>query len=146
PVHTNAVAGGNAAPVGRSLESEDAHGQILLDPTVIPAARLTPRRAQLQSNVTPIASFSMAANPAAPRSPAPSATVSIASLDQEGRGRARGDGNALFVQGALPGEIVTIVTQKKKPTYELARTERIVKASPARVDPRCPHFGVCGGC
>jgi 23S rRNA (uracil1939-C5)-methyltransferase len=52
----------------------------------------------------------------------------------------------VFVEGALPGEVVTIRTLKRKPTYELARAEKIVKANPARVEPRCPHFGVCGGC
>jgi 23S rRNA (uracil1939-C5)-methyltransferase len=72
--------------------------------------------------------------------------VTVASLDQEGRGIARVDGKATFIEGALPGEIVTITTLKRKPTYELARAETIVKANPARVDPRCPHFGVCGGC
>jgi len=73
-------------------------------------------------------------------------TVAVASLDQEGRGIARVDGKAVFVEGALPGEVVTIATLKRKPTYELARAETIVKANPARVEPRCPHFGVCGGC
>ena len=77
---------------------------------------------------------------------APAGTVTIASLDQEGRGIARVDGKAVFVEGGLPGEVVTIATLKRKPTYELARVETIVKASPARVEPRCPHFGVCGGC
>ena len=33
-----------------------------------------------------------------------------------------------------------------KPTYELARTIEILRASPSRVAPLCPHFGVCGGC
>src|SRR6185295_1799530 len=73
-------------------------------------------------------------------------TVTVGSLDQEGRGVARVDGKAIFVEGALPGETVTIATLKRKPTYELARVETIAKASPARVEPRCPHFGVCGGC
>lgn len=72
--------------------------------------------------------------------------VAIASLDQEGRGIARIDGKAIFVEGALPGEIVTITTLRKKPTYEIARAEEIVSASASRVAPRCPHFSVCGGC
>jgi len=81
-------------------------------------------------------------------SPTPPALppVTIASLDQEGRGIARIDGKAIFVEGALPGEDVTIATLKRKPTYEIARVETVVKASAARVAPRCPHFGVCGGC
>ena len=72
--------------------------------------------------------------------------VAITSLDQEGRGITRIDGKAVFVEGALPGEVVTITTLKKKPTYEIARAEAIVRASAERVTPRCPHFGVCGGC
>jgi len=72
--------------------------------------------------------------------------LSILSLDQEGRGLARVDGKAVFVEGALPGEEVTYTTLKRKPSYEIARAETIRSANPARVDPRCPHFGVCGGC
>ncbi len=72
--------------------------------------------------------------------------VRIESLDQEGRGVARVEGKAVFVEGALPGELVTLVTVKRKPTYELARVDRVLEPSPSRVAPRCPHFGVCGGC
>jgi len=84
--------------------------------------------------------------PAAARvAPAP-VVAKIASLDQEGRGIARIDGKAVFVEGALPGEVVTITTQKRKPTFDLARADAVLKANAARVEPRCPHFGVCGGC
>ena len=72
--------------------------------------------------------------------------VTIGSLDQEGRGIARVDGKAVFVEGALPGEIVAITTLKRKPTYEIARADTIQHPNAARVEPRCPHFGVCGGC
>ena len=85
-------------------------------------------------------------SPAVSNRPPPTGTVTVASLDQEGRGIARVDGKAIFVEGALPGEVVTIATLRRKPTYELARAQTIVKANPARVEPRCPHFGVCGGC
>jgi len=86
------------------------------------------------------------AHSAQPQSTALPASVTVASLDQEGRGIARIEGKAIFVEGALPGEVVTITTLKRKPTYEIARAESILKANAARVDPRCPHFGVCGGC
>ena len=72
--------------------------------------------------------------------------ISIESLDQEGRGVAHVDGKAVFVEGALPGEQVTTVTLKEKPSYAIARVAQILKASASRVVPRCPHFGVCGGC
>ena len=72
--------------------------------------------------------------------------VTIESLDQEGRGIGRVEGKAVFVEGALPGEQVRIETLKKKPAYEIARVVAIDKANASRVTPRCPHFGVCGGC
>jgi len=70
----------------------------------------------------------------------------IESLDHEARGITRLDGKTIFVEGALPGEKVDYVCFRKKPTFEVARLERVIKASLSRVTPRCPHFGVCGGC
>lgn len=70
----------------------------------------------------------------------------IESLDHEARGITRLDGKTIFVEGALPGECVEYVSFRKKPTFEVAHTQRIVQASPDRVTPKCPHFGVCGGC
>ncbi|MDR0769775.1 MAG: 23S rRNA (uracil(1939)-C(5))-methyltransferase RlmD [Burkholderiales bacterium] len=73
-------------------------------------------------------------------------TATIESLDQEGRGIARLDGKTVFVEGALPGETVVAHILKRKPSWELARAERVLTANPDRVTPRCPNFGVCGGC
>ncbi len=70
----------------------------------------------------------------------------IESLDHEARGITRLDGKTVFVEGALPGETVEFASFRKKPSYEVAHTVRVLKASPQRVTPRCPHFGVCGGC
>lgn len=70
----------------------------------------------------------------------------IESLDHEARGVTRLEGKTIFVEGALPGERVEYVCFRKKPSFEVARTERILKASADRVIPKCPHFGVCGGC
>ena len=70
----------------------------------------------------------------------------IESLDHEARGITRLDGKTVFVEGALPGELVEYASYRRKPSYELARTLRIVDSSADRVTPRCPHFGVCGGC
>ncbi|MEO8847732.1 MAG: 23S rRNA (uracil(1939)-C(5))-methyltransferase RlmD [Casimicrobiaceae bacterium] len=75
-----------------------------------------------------------------------STPVTIESLDQEGRGVARIDGKAVFVEGALPGEQVTLELVTRRPTFDLARTLGVAHANAARVTPRCPHFGVCGGC
>ena len=73
-------------------------------------------------------------------------TVVIESLDREGRGIAHVDGKAIFIDGGLPGERVSYDTYKKKSKYEMASVTAIHGASGARVIPRCPHFGICGGC
>jgi len=73
-------------------------------------------------------------------------TASIESLDFEGRGVTHVDGKVVFVEGALPGELVEIETLRRRPSYETARTTLVRKASPFRSDPRCGSFGVCGGC
>src|SRR5436190_18153387 len=73
-------------------------------------------------------------------------TVVITALDQEGRGVARVDGKAIFVEGALIGGRVAVEVLRRKPNYELARMAELHAASPARVAPPCPHFGICGGC
>src|SRR4051812_1806382 len=75
----------------------------------------------------------------------PDAPLDIESLDQEGRGVARRDGKAIFVEGALPGERVSVSVFKKKPTFELATAGMVHKAAASRVAPRCKYFGLCGG-
>ncbi len=72
--------------------------------------------------------------------------LSIESLDNEARGIARRDGKAIFVEGALPGEVVEANIYRKKPSYENAHTVRVIKPSFMRVEPKCPNYGVCGGC
>ena len=76
----------------------------------------------------------------------PMPSVIVESLDQEGRGVAHCDGKVVFIEDALPGEEVEYRAYKKKASYELAELARIRRASAFRVEPRCPHFGVCGGC
>lgn len=70
----------------------------------------------------------------------------IESLDLEARGVARREGKVVFVEGALPGEKVTARIAKRKPSFDTARLEQVIKPSSQRVTPACPHFGVCGGC
>ena len=72
--------------------------------------------------------------------------VRIESLDQEGRGIAHADGKVIFINGALPGELVTYVSYLKKPKYELAQLQQVLRSSFSRTEPRCRHYGICGGC
>ncbi len=70
----------------------------------------------------------------------------IESLDHEARGITRQEGKAIFVDGALPGETVDYASFRRKPNYELAHLVGVLKPSTVRVQPRCPHYGICGGC
>lgn len=70
----------------------------------------------------------------------------IESLDHEGRGVAHVDGKVVFIDGALPGERVDYVSYRRKPSYEKAHAQKVLRASSQRVSPPCPHFGTCGGC
>lgn len=70
----------------------------------------------------------------------------IESLDLDARGVAHHDGKVVFVDGALPGETVIARIARRKPSFDVARTERVLRPSAQRVEPACPYFGVCGGC
>ncbi|MBX3646240.1 MAG: 23S rRNA (uracil(1939)-C(5))-methyltransferase RlmD [Rhodocyclaceae bacterium] len=70
----------------------------------------------------------------------------IESLDHEGRGVARHEGKTIFIEGALPQEQVDYSSYRRKPNYELATASRILTSNALRVEPRCRHFGICGGC
>ena len=74
-------------------------------------------------------------------------TLDVAALDAEGRGVARNaEGKVVFVDGALPGETVEARRLGGKRSFDVARAVAILLESPARRAPRCPYFGVCGGC
>jgi 23S rRNA (uracil1939-C5)-methyltransferase len=59
---------------------------------------------------------------------------------------ARAEGKALFVPLALPGEQVRVHVVEDKRGYATAEIDELVEAAPQRIEPRCPHFGACGGC
>ena len=70
----------------------------------------------------------------------------IESLDQEGRGVAHVEGKTIFIDGALPNERVTYQSQRIKPSFEVAKVMEVLTPSNQRVTPKCPHYGLCGGC
>jgi 23S rRNA (uracil1939-C5)-methyltransferase len=72
--------------------------------------------------------------------------LEIDALDAAGRGVARHEGKVVFVEGALAGELVEAELLRSKRKFDEARTVEVLRASSARREPRCPHFGVCGGC
>jgi 23S rRNA (uracil1939-C5)-methyltransferase len=59
---------------------------------------------------------------------------------------ARDEGRAVLVYYALPGELVEAEPRGRRGGVAFARAERVLEASPERVQPPCPYFGECGGC
>ena len=72
--------------------------------------------------------------------------VTIESVAAEGKALARVDGTVVFVEFAVPGDVVDIQVFKKKKNYMEGFVKRLVTPSPRRLEPFCQHFGVCGGC
>ncbi|MEP6884933.1 MAG: 23S rRNA (uracil(1939)-C(5))-methyltransferase RlmD [Gammaproteobacteria bacterium] len=70
----------------------------------------------------------------------------VVDLASDGRGVARVDGKAVFIDGALPGERVRYRVLKRRRQLDEAGLVEVLVASPDRVAARCAHFGICGGC
>ncbi len=64
----------------------------------------------------------------------------------EGKSIARHHGLVVFVEGGVPGDLVTAQILKAKKNLVEARIVRLQRPSAFRTDPRCTHFGPCGGC
>ena len=73
--------------------------------------------------------------------------VPIHGIADRGKGVGRtAEGLTVFVDGAVPGDVVDVFVQKKKGGFAEGRVERIAMPSPERVEPFCTHFAICGGC
>jgi 23S rRNA (uracil1939-C5)-methyltransferase len=90
---------------------------------------------------------------AAPESPSPidlrkgsEVVVTIEKFADRGASLTRVGGCVLFVQGAIPGDVVRVRVLKKKRKYAEGRVVELLTSSPLRIEPRCPYFGSCGGC
>ncbi len=72
--------------------------------------------------------------------------VEIIDVAAEGNSLARVNDLVVFIPYGAPGDIVDVKLDKKKKSYAEGHIERIIKPSPIRVQPKCEHFGTCGGC
>ncbi|HEV2613807.1 MAG TPA: 23S rRNA (uracil(1939)-C(5))-methyltransferase RlmD [Gammaproteobacteria bacterium] len=72
--------------------------------------------------------------------------ISITNLSHDGRGVGHLNGKAVFIDGALPDEVVLAEITKKHSRFNHARLIEVIKASPDRVVAKCSHFDICGGC
>jgi 23S rRNA (uracil1939-C5)-methyltransferase len=72
--------------------------------------------------------------------------VTISDVAAEGKAIAKIDDIIIFVQQAMPGDIVDLQVTKKRKKYMEAMVVKVHKYADNRVEPFCSHFGVCGGC
>ena len=73
-------------------------------------------------------------------------TVTIEDIGTGGEGIGKVNGFTLFVKDAVVGDVVEARITLAKKQYAYARMEKLLKASPYRVEPRCPHHRSGGGC
>ena len=89
--------------------------------------------------------------PANGQAAAPKDGLYVESLDIDAQGIAhRRDGKVVFIDGALPFEVVSVTINRSKASFEKATVTAVHRESSQRVTPLCPHFGLhegaCGGC
>lgn len=72
--------------------------------------------------------------------------VEITGVAAEGNAIARVDDYVVFVPYGAPGDVADIKLDRKKHSYAEGHIERLVRPSALRQEPRCGHFGTCGGC
>ena len=73
-------------------------------------------------------------------------TVEITDINHMGLGVCRHNGEVVFVQGGVTGDVLSVKIIKKAAKYCVARIEKLITASKYRKEPSCPHFKRCGGC
>ncbi len=72
--------------------------------------------------------------------------ITIETVAAEGKALTHYEGAVVFVESAVPGDVVDIRITKKKPNYMEGFVVKMKKPSEHRLKPFCEHFGLCGGC
>ncbi len=72
--------------------------------------------------------------------------IKIEKLDHFGRGICFINNKICFVENALPEEVVEIDIIKENSKFIIGKVLKIIKPSPYRIEPLCPHYNECGGC
>lgn len=72
--------------------------------------------------------------------------LEVIDISTEGKAIAKHDGLVVFIDGAVPGDVVDVMVHRKKNNLAEGKVDKIIKFSDLRVKPKCEHFGTCGGC
>ncbi|MGI9308663.1 MAG: 23S rRNA (uracil(1939)-C(5))-methyltransferase RlmD [Gammaproteobacteria bacterium] len=73
-------------------------------------------------------------------------TAFIRDITSEGKGVADTEGKCVFIAGAIKGETVRFSRRRKRRNYDEGELIEVMESAPARVEPECEYFGICGGC
>ncbi|WP_207424079.1 23S rRNA (uracil(1939)-C(5))-methyltransferase RlmD [Desertivirga brevis] len=72
--------------------------------------------------------------------------ITVVDIAEEGKGVGKADELVLFIEKAVPGDVVDVELLRKKKNFAEAKVSQLIKPSEYRTQPFCPHFGICGGC
>lgn len=72
--------------------------------------------------------------------------LEVIDTSTEGKAIAKHDNLVVFIDGAVPGDVVDVMIHRKKNSYAEGKAIKLITPSPYRIEPRCEHFGTCGGC
>lgn len=72
--------------------------------------------------------------------------LEVIDISTEGKAIAKHEGLVVFIEGAVPGDVVDVMVHRKKNNFAEAKVARMIHPSPFRLNPTCSHFGTCGGC
>lgn len=72
--------------------------------------------------------------------------LEVVDISSDGKAVAKHEGMVVFIDGAVPGDVVDVMVYRRKNNFSEARIEKLIKPSEQRLTPVCKHFGFCGGC
>lgn len=72
--------------------------------------------------------------------------LEVIDMADEGKAVCKHEGLVIFVDKAVPGDVVDVKIRKKNKSFLEGQVVRLVSPSPSRTEPFCEHFGTCGGC
>ena len=72
--------------------------------------------------------------------------IEVIDIAEEGKGVGRSDDLVIFIDKAVPGDLVDVELMRRKKKFYEGRIQNLVRPSEHRTEPFCQHFGVCGGC
>jgi 23S rRNA (uracil1939-C5)-methyltransferase len=72
--------------------------------------------------------------------------LEVIDTSTDGKAIAKHDNLVVFIDGAIPGDVVDVMVHRKKNSYAEGKAIKLITPSPYRIEPKCEHFGTCGGC